>query len=90
MFDFPLHPYTHSLISAIPIPDPHIEKKKVLYVITSYSIHYTKLYDAANDGVGSSDGFDGWYNVDNAVAELTTAVAELSAEGLTISRNNFV
>ncbi len=31
LFDFPLHPYTHSLISAILIPDPQLEKNKVLF-----------------------------------------------------------
>lgn len=38
LFNFPLHPYTHSLISAIPIPDPQIEKNKVLYTYDP-SIH---------------------------------------------------
>ncbi len=38
LFDFPLHPYTHSLISAIPIPDPKLEKNKVQYVYDP-SIH---------------------------------------------------
>ena len=38
LFNFPLHPYTHSLISAIPIPDPQLEKHKVLYTYDS-SIH---------------------------------------------------
>jgi len=28
LFAHPLHPYTRSLLSAIPIPDPHIEKKR--------------------------------------------------------------
>jgi len=33
LFAHPLHPYTRSLLSAIPIPDPHIEKqrKRIIY-----------------------------------------------------------
>ena len=32
LFNFPLHPYTKSLISAIPIPDPKLEKNKSLFI----------------------------------------------------------
>lgn len=31
LFQYPLHPYTKSLISAVPIPDPQLEKNKVLF-----------------------------------------------------------
>ena len=41
-----------------------------------------------DDGIGSSDGFDGWYNVEAAQAELEAAIAELAAEGLEISAEN--
>ncbi|MDD7740008.1 MAG: ABC transporter substrate-binding protein [Fusicatenibacter sp.] len=42
----------------------------------------------AEEGIGSSDGFDGWYNVDNAVEELNQAIEELAAEGITIDESN--
>ncbi|MCM1298624.1 MAG: ABC transporter substrate-binding protein [Firmicutes bacterium] len=48
-----------------------------------------KVYDpAADDGAGSSDGFDGWYNVENAKAEMAKAVEELAAQGVEISAEN--
>ncbi len=28
MYDRPMHPYTHALLSAVPIPDPHLEKAR--------------------------------------------------------------
>lgn len=40
------------------------------------------------EGAGSSDAYDGWYNVDNAVEELNTAIEELKAEGVEISAEN--
>jgi len=53
LFDFPLHPYTHSLISAIPIPDPQLEKNKVLYTydpsIHDYSVDKPELVCIGHD-----------------------------------------
>ena len=53
LFNFPLHPYTHSLISAIPIPDPRLEKRKVLYTydpsIHDYSTDQPELVDIGHN-----------------------------------------
>ena len=53
LFNFPLHPYTHSLISAIPIPDPQLEKSKVLYTydpsIHDYSVDKPEFVDIGHD-----------------------------------------
>lgn len=48
-----------------------------------------KVWDpTADGGIGSSDGFDGWYNVENAKAEMATAIEELKAIGIEISAEN--
>ncbi len=53
LFNFPLHPYTHSLISAIPIPDPQLEKNKVQYIydpaIHDYSTDKPEFVDIGHD-----------------------------------------
>ena len=53
LFEFPLHPYTHSLISAIPIPDPKLEKNKVLYTydpsMHDYSTDQPELVNIGHD-----------------------------------------
>jgi oligopeptide transport system ATP-binding protein len=52
LFSYPLHPYTKSLISAIPIPDPRIEKNKKLFVydpsMHDYSVDKPELTDIGN------------------------------------------
>ena len=53
LFDFPLHPYTHSLISAIPIPDPQLEKNKVQFVydpsVHDYSTDQPEFVNIGHD-----------------------------------------
>ncbi len=44
--------------------------------------------ETADDGVGSSSGYDGWYNEEAAVEQLELAVAELSAAGYEVSEEN--
>ena len=39
LFKYPLHPYTKSLMSAIPIPDPILEKEKTLFVYDREKMH---------------------------------------------------
>ena len=41
-----------------------------------------------NDGAGSGDGFDGWYNADNAAAYMEKAIAELAQVGVEVSAEN--
>ena len=52
LFHYPLHPYTRSLMSAIPVPDPKIEKEKKLFVydpsIHDYSTEQPELVDIGN------------------------------------------
>lgn len=45
-----------------------------------------KVWDpTADGGAGSGDGFDGWFNADNAAAFLEKAVAELAQIGVEVS-----
>ena len=39
LFEHPLHPYTRSLLSAIPLPDPHSEKNRQRIVYNSLAEH---------------------------------------------------
>ncbi len=52
LFHYPLHPYTKSLMSAIPVPDPILEKNKKLFVydtkIHDYSEEKPELVDLGN------------------------------------------
>ena len=42
LFEAPLHPYTKALLSAVPIPDPQIEKRKKIVIYDPLMHHYTE------------------------------------------------
>ena len=42
LFQHPFHPYTRALLSAIPIPDPRIEKQKKVLVYDPSCHDYSK------------------------------------------------
>ncbi len=53
LYKYPMHPYTKSLMSAIPIPDPILEKNKKLFVyepekMHDYSVEKPELCDLGN------------------------------------------
>ena len=48
-----------------------------------------KVWDpTAEGGLGSSAGFDGWYNPTEAVAELNKAIDDLKAQGIEVTAEN--
>lgn len=85
LFDFPLHPYTHSLISAIPIPDPMLEKNKVLFTydpsIHDYSVDKPEFVNI---------GHEHWVYGNKKEIEEYKALREKGEKikSITISENN--
>ena len=71
LFSYPLHPYTKSLLSAIPVPDPEIEKNKKLFVydpsIHDYSEDKPKLQDIGHNHLVfcNSKEFEEYKNIRN-------------------------
>ena len=62
LFAHPLHPYTRSLISAVPIPDPVLEKNKVLVgydpAVHDYTADKPRLEDIGYDHFVFGNGLE--------------------------------
>jgi len=80
LFAYPLHPYTRSLISAIPIPDPRLEKSKVTLTydpsVHDYSKETPRLEHIGHDHYvfGSSEELAAYRAIREKGEPLTTAV----------------
>ena len=68
IFSNPVHPYTKSLLSAIPHPNPEVEKrrKSIAYDYASSGIDYAKGTEHTVDGthtvLATDEEFDKWVN----------------------------
>ena len=64
LFKYPMHPYTQALLSAIPIPDPHVEKarERILY-------KPSEVHDYSVDKPSMREIYDGHYVLCNDVEE---------------------
>ena len=56
--------------------------------INADGVKITVWDPSQNEGAGSSDYFDGWFNAANAAEELASAVEELKAVGVEVSAEN--
>ena len=61
LYNNPIHPYTKSLLSAVPIPDPILERKKVLKVYDpnqhDYSVDKPAVIQNLHEKIRANMGF---------------------------------
>ncbi len=82
LFSYPLHPYTRSLIRAIPIPDPRLEKNKVSFPydpsIHDYSRETPRLEHIGHDHYvfGSSEELSAYRAIREKEEPIKTVVLQ--------------